>query len=491
MNQIKATYCNPIQIEDLPSGRWLDAPFPVTEEDLSVPDFRSCADPGVIWHEGKWIMYPSYRMAYVSEDFVHWKHVDIGIPHLRYSPAVVHFRDKWYLIGHNMSEVYCSDSPLGPFVLCGQMKDVHGNEMKPLDGCYLADGDRLYFYWVGAEKPKNGEDVEVFTGTVGVELDPDRPWQCITEPVWLNRFDPSVTWQCTGENNQNKRMGWLEGQWAIKIGKRYFIMYSGAGTQYSTYATDVLYSDEGPLVGFKPQKRGGPLTQKRTGLLRGAGHGCIVEGPSGTYWAFYSTLYNFHHNYERRVGMDLVCLDQNGELYCPRMTETPQYVPGAMEDPEKENDTGWLPLTFYQRPTATSFVPGREPWYAVDDSVYSWWQPTAEDREKTIEIPLGSQTEYWLHSVRLLWRDIGMDVLGGIHPGAFQYVIEYRTLKDAEWRMLVDASQNTTDLCVDYRDFSPVRANSIRLRILGSPRGIEPGLVSLTAFGRCACGEAY
>ena len=141
---MKPTYCNPLSIENIPAGRWLDTDQ--TEMDpRSINDYRSISDPSVIYHDGKWIMYPSYKMAYVSEDFVHWKHVDIGVDNLRYSPAVVNFRGKWYLSGHGISDMYVSDSPLGPFKHCGNITDIHGNECFPCDGCYLADGDRLYF----------------------------------------------------------------------------------------------------------------------------------------------------------------------------------------------------------------------------------------------------------------------------------------------------------------------------------------------------------
>ena len=108
------TYCNPLSIADVKSGRWLDAKLTKANE-RDFKDYRSISDPSVVYYDGKWIMYPSYSVAYVSEDFVHWKHVDIGIPHLNYSPAVVCFRSKWYLIGHGMTEMYVADNPLGPF----------------------------------------------------------------------------------------------------------------------------------------------------------------------------------------------------------------------------------------------------------------------------------------------------------------------------------------------------------------------------------------
>lgn len=477
------TYCNPLPIPDLPSGRWLDAGLN-REKALDYNDYRSISDPSVVYHDGKWIMYPSYSVAYVTEDFVHWKHVDIGVPHMRYSPAIVQFRGKWYLSGHCMSEVYCSDSPLGPFTLCGQMTDHRGKVTAIADQCYLADGDRLYMYWIQCLAPGADEDVETVTYTVGVEMDPDRPWQMLHEPVMINRFDPNVEWQRVGEHHQNRRMGWIEGQWMKKIGNRYYLLYSGSGTRYATYANGIAFSDEGPLSGFRPQVNHDPFTYKPHGLLRGAGHGCIVDGPNGTLWTFYTSIFCFNHIYERRIGMDPVGIDENGELYCPAVTETPQYAPGVCMHPETENDTGWLPLTFMQHPTATSCAPGRDAIYASDDSVLTWWQPAENDTAPTITFRLGNATRYYVHAVRLIWRDIGMETLKGIMPGPFRYIIEYAPSTDLNvWETLIDASDNTDDLCVDYRQVEPVMAYGVRMRILGAPEGITPGVVSLTAFG--------
>ncbi|MGM9624830.1 MAG: family 43 glycosylhydrolase, partial [Eubacteriales bacterium] len=437
------TYCNPLSVPDVPSGRWLDTEQTRTNA-ADYTDYRSVSDPSVIYHDGKWIMYPSYSVAYVSEDFIHWKHVDIGVPHMRYSPAIVCFRGKWYLSGHSMSELYSSDSPLGPFTLCGQITDCHGQITAPADQCFLADGDRLYMYWIGCEPPADGEDTEYVTGTVGVEMNPDKPWEMLHEPVRINRFDPDSKWQRMGEDHQNTRMGWIEGQWMKKIGNRYYLMHSGSGTEYSTYANGIAYSDEGPLHGFHPQKNHNPLTYKKHGLLRGAGHGCITDGPGGTLWVFYTSVFCYNHMYERRIGMDPLGIDENGELYCPAVTDTPQYAPGFLAHPELGNGAGWDPLTFMQRPAASSHAPGRDPLYASDDSVLTWWQPEEDDAAPMIVFRLGDATCYRVQAIRLIWRDIGMEVLRGILPGPFRYIIEYAP--DASltvWEMLIDASDST------------------------------------------------
>ena len=142
------TYCNPLSIPDVPSGRWLDTDL-TRRDPRDFKDYRSISDPSVVYHDGKWILYPSYSVAYVTEDFVNWEHVDIGVPHMRYSPAVACFRGKWYLAGHSMSELYVADSPTGPFTLCGHFHDHLGNLVKHSDQCLFADGEHLYMYWIG------------------------------------------------------------------------------------------------------------------------------------------------------------------------------------------------------------------------------------------------------------------------------------------------------------------------------------------------------
>lgn len=482
---MKPTYCNPLSIEDIPSGRPLDLNQTGVTDLRTVRDYRSISDPSVVYADGKWIMYPSYAVAYVSEDFVHWKHVDIGIPDLRYSPAVVCFRGKWYLSGHGRPEMYSSDSPLGPFTKCGTMTDADGNVLAVPDGCYLADGDRLYFYWCQTADAPDGADAERIIGTVGAECDPDEPWRLITKPVFLNTFDPSRTWQRFGEYNQNERLGWIEGQWMKKIGSRYYLLYSGSGTRFSSYANGVLVSDEGPLSGFRPQKNHDPLTEKRHGILRGAGHGSIADGPGGTLWVFYTSIFCFNHVFERRIGMDPLGIDADGELFCPATTDTPQFAPGVLAHPENGNGAGLLPLTFMQVPEVSSAVPGREGIYAQDESVLTWWQPAADDPERTITVPLDAALGYRVEAIRIIWRDIGMESLDGITPGAFRYTVEYQPPASAAWKMLVDASENERDLAIDYRQFEAVTASALRLRITGTPPGIEPGLCSFTAFGTC------
>jgi len=76
------TYCNPLAIPNYPVGkrvRDIVPGAPVGATDLWLQDhteqFRELADVTVLWHEGKWHMYPSVDMAWVSSDSgISWQH---------------------------------------------------------------------------------------------------------------------------------------------------------------------------------------------------------------------------------------------------------------------------------------------------------------------------------------------------------------------------------------------------------------------------------
>jgi hypothetical protein len=120
----------------------------------------------------------------------------------------------------------------------------------------------------------------------------------------------------------------------------------------------------------------------------------------------------------------------------------------------------------------------------VGYSVLTFWQPTEDDPEKTLTVTLNARRGYYVSSVRIVWRDIGMETLDGIDPGPFKYVVEYQAPEVGEWLTLIDASENERDLCVDYRETETVKARKLRLRILGAPRGIQAAVSNFTAFGK-------
>lgn len=455
------TYCNPLPLPDYPRGYLC--------RNNSGPDFRETADPTVLYHEGVWYLYSSCAMAYKSTDFVNWEHIPLQPEDIGYAPTVVAHNGKFYLAASGNSELWEADSPEGPFRLIGHFTSVEGGEMGPLDPMLFSDEGHLYLYWGGGSP------------LYGAELDMTRPGQLLTHGVELMKFDPAHRWECLGQWNEDTTHSFIEGAWMFREGDEYYLTYCAPGTEFDTYAMGA-YRGKSPLGPFEYQ-RNNPFLSKRYGLVRGPGHGSIVRGPANTLWAFYTCTICFTHMFERRIGMDPLGIDENGDLYVREATEIPRWAPGLRADAADDNATGLLPFTFRRPIAASSMAPGRDPLYATDDSMLSFWQPAADDPQPWLTVSTAAR--FMGYSARIVWREVGLDYENGVVPGPVRYVIEVS--EDGErWTTVLDAADNDRDMTVDYRPLTVVvPATKFRLRILGAPRGITPAVINFTVFGIC------
>jgi len=460
---VTKTYCNPIPLPEYPIGR--DCLRPDLHHRC---DYRETADPTVLWEDGKWYLYPSCGMVYWTEDFVTWHHVRMEPYDCGYAPTVVKHRGRFYLTASG-APLYVADSPLGPFQQRGWFRLPNGDGYSCGDPMLFSDDDgRLYLY-----SGCGG-------GIRGVELDADDPLQLLTEPLVMFDMDTvNHPWERIGDWNADGSYSWTEGAWMHKHGDTYYLTYSAPGTQWSTYAMGA-YKSHTPLGPWEYMESS-PFLTRRYGIVRATGHGCVVEGPRDTLWVFYTCLVGYGGDFERRCGFDALGFDEHGDIVAAP-SEIPQWIPGYKDDPHRGNDAGLLPLTQHGAVGASSAVSGRDALYACDDSLLTWWQPKADDPDPTLTVHLSGK-DLMIASMRLMWRDVGLDAKGGVMPGAFQYRVEARS-PEGEWVCVLDRTDNRTDMLIDYQPLIPMYATAVRLRVTGHPEGIEPGVMNFTVFGQ-------
>ena len=173
--------------------------------------------------------------------------------------------------------------------------------------------------------------------------------------------------------------------------------------------------------------------------------------------------------------MNLLAINGEGELYAPHgVTDTPQYAPGVSSSPEISNATETPPLTERQRAMVmvSSHTEGRDGFYALDGTLTNL-RPADDDETPVMTVNL--QAPYLVGAARIIWRDIGLDYDGGAVPEPIRFILEGRPDNDIDkWITLVDASDNDTELHVDYREIKPVSCESVRLRICGHPARYPP-----------------
>ena len=470
------TFCNPISLPNYPLGRrardvTVGAPVPRNDPLWLVTkqqQFRELADVSVLWHEGAWYMYPSVDMAWVSKDGgATWQHCPLNLRDVGYAPTVLKHKGKFLLMASE-SSVYTADSPLGPFKEVGPIKLPEGMPAQ-IDPMLFSDDDgRLFYYW-GCTPTE---------GIFGVELDADNPSRVIGKPVKMIAFEPDkFPWQRLGDWNEQPARGWIEGAWMFKRDEKYYLTYSAAGTENRTYAMGCAVS-KSPLGPFVPQNNN-PILRTTTGLITGTAHGCVVEGPHHSLWAFYTVKAAVVHGFERRLGMDPASIGEDGELHVDEASSLPQRLPTASRRAEP---TGWLPLNAGPRTVGSSDAPNLSGRLAVDDDQRTWWQPAADDKSPTLTSNLTTPNAV-VRAVRVIWRDVGLNTKQGAKAGAFRYRVEVQTSANS-WTTVIDRSGSSEDLLIDYRECPATPGTAARLVVVGAPAGITPGVAEFTVFGK-------
>ena len=470
-------WCNPLPLENYPVGFLAPGRYEYSSgcsRGFMGPqrDFREMADPEVLYDEGKWYMFPSVGEVYVSSDLAHWEYHKIRFANgerLGYAPTITKCKGKYLLSSSwpfaGKAEILMADSPLGPYCSLGTPVDGEGLPLGPewLDPMLFADDNgKLYAYWYygGA-----GE------GVFGIELDADNPVQGIGKPVKVIDFDPQNRFECFGEFNEHRDFAWIEGESTFKHNGEYYLQYSGCGTQFRAYCVGV-YRGKSPLGPFTVQRT--PVARNNSGRVCGTGHGCWCAGPDGSVWQFYTTLVRRIHAFERRIGMDRVTFDAQGNAQV-QITAVPQSV--------KYGDMGLLPVSVNKDVTASSVSGCCYPSFAIDDCTHTWWMPDKDDAEPYLQVDL--RQDFEISAFQISWAEEGIDLRSGILPEAATYKVEFLSDDGSQVLSCADFTANEKDLLVDFRMIEPFRAKIVRLSFRkDSDRHLMRGVNNFTLFGK-------
>jgi len=460
---------------------------------LSIEGVRSIADPCVIRHKGQYYLFVTGGMLWSSDNLVHWKRQEVKMeagPRV-VAPHAFEYQGQIYLTGNDIG-YYRARDPLGPWTYIGDMHDEKGQRARLFDPMVFVDDDgRVFCYYAGRRTD----------GIYGVELRGGELTRFAGPPKKLWSFDSSHVWERYGDSNEGTEVSWIEAPWMTKHRGTYYLQYSAPGTEWKTYAVGV-YTARSPLGPFRYAPRN-PVLAHRGGLINGTGHHGIVEGPDGKLWAFYTILYRNWSVFDRRIGMDRVEFDAQGNLWIDGPTETPQPGPGALPV-----DSRSIPVSINRYTwSASSAAPGRDPTYAFDNNVRTWWEPAEDDAQPWLLLDLGCRNpadanqEFLVDSIRILFDavphrgpgDLVVDgharwfakEAAGIRPGPYRYKLE--TSRDGKtFSLAVDKTKNRLAHNVEFDSFPAVLCRYVRLVITGVPETGKHGVLEFTVFGKSA-----
>lgn len=461
-----STYANPINI---------DYTYSVVQTSRGL-SYRSGADPAVVPFRDKYYMFVTRSQGYwMSDDLAGWEFVRPQNWFFESSnaPGAWPIGDSLLIALANPAgwqNVIFTDNPeIGTWRGSASLMPlvpVHDPAL------FVDDDGRVYMY-------RGSSNVHPIWG---VEIDPDNYFLPVGENRDLINLVPNEHgWERFGENHEGGDLDpFIEGPWMNKHNGTYYLQYAAPGTQWNVYG-DGVYTSDDPLGPFTYEEYS-PFSYKPGGFIRGAGHGSTVADPYGNYWHYGTMVVGINFNFERRIGMFPAGFDKDGQLYTnTAYGDYPHYLPSDQERGREDWFTGWMLLSYEKPVQASSFHEDYRPENVTDEEIKTFWVAETNREGEWISIDLEEQSE--IRAIQINYTDYQSNIFGKPDTLYHQYVIE--SSDDGEyWNVLVDKRENTADVPNDYVELAePHQARYIRFTNIHVPTP-NLALSDLRIFGK-------
>jgi xylan 1,4-beta-xylosidase len=465
----QATYCNPMNID------YGYTPIPNFSE---AGRHRATADPVIVRFKGDYYLFSTNQWGYWwSSDLSKWNFVPrlfLKPWHKVYdelcAPAVWAQGDTLFVIGSTHEKnfpIWMSTNPKTD----SWTEAIEGFEVGAWDPAFFFDDDgRLYCYWGSSN---------VYP-LYGIEVN-SKTFKPIGEKVEVFRLNHErFGWQRFGEYLDNTFLDpFTEGAWMTKFNGKYYLQYGAPGTEFSGYADGVVVGDN-PLGPFLPQSHN-PFSYKPGGFARGAGHGSTFQDKWDNWWHISTTVIGVKNNFERRLSFWPSGFDQDGVLYTnTAFGDYPHFLPQGKADHLKTRFTGWMLLNYNKPVAVSSTLGGYAANYAVDEDIKTYWSASSGQKGEWFQTDLGSVST--VNAIQVNYADQDAEFLGKSRDVYHQYKI-YHSLDGKLWKVLVDKSQNKSDVPHDYIELNtPVTTRFIKIENHHMPTG-KFALSGVRVFG--------
>jgi hypothetical protein len=458
---------------------------------------RSTADPVIVNYKGDLYLFSTNQWGYWwSSDMLNWKFIskkflrpwNTGTYDELCAPAVGIIGDTMIVFGSTYTSKFTIWMSTNP----------KANDWKPLvdsfeiggwDPAFFTDDDgKLYMY--------NGSSNTY--PLYGIELNRKtfQPIGTRKEMHMLKQW--RYGWQRFGEHMDNTFLDpFMEGAWVTKHNGKYYMQYGAPGTEFSGYADGVAVADNpmgSPAGWFIDQSD--PLSIKVGGYVRGAGHGSTFKDNYNNYWHVSTTVVSVKNTFERRIGIWPAGFDKEDVMFCnTTFGDYPHRIPGPGieaagygKDGKSPYFTGWMLLNYNKPVQVSSTLGGYHANNAVDELTKTYWSAVSGNKGEWIQTDLGNISTVNAVQINYADQDVSfpkeMDTvwLGKTSGLYHQYKLYYST-DGKKWSVLVDKSNNTTDVPHDYIELAtPVQARYIRLENIAMPTG-KFAISGLRVFG--------
>jgi xylan 1,4-beta-xylosidase len=452
----QTTICNPVNL----SYRFC----------LNAPSRREAADPTMVTFKNEYYLFVSKSGGYFhSTDLIHWNLITSkDLPLEDYAPTVVVIKDTMYFMASK-------GAPITIFKT-GEPKSGNwkvANSAFPIGmtdpDLFVDDDGKLYFYY-GCS---NLNPIE------GVELDTKTFSPIGNSVALLNSDKKNYGWERSGDYNEKDANPWIEGSWITKHDGKYYLQYSGPGTEFKSYC-DGLYVSDKPLGPFKLAEHN-PVSYKPEGFIAGAGHSSTFQDVYGNYWHVSTMTISQKHMFERRLGFFPTFFDKGGIMYVyTGFGDFPFQVPTKKISNPEELFPQWMLLSYNKPVEVSSELPNHPKNYAANEDIRTFWSAQTGNKGEWISMDL--KKECTVNAVQINYAENDTKLFGREPNIFYQYLLQYST-DNKIWKTLADKTQNKTDVPHDYIELkTPVKARYIKLINYKVPSGTF-AIAGLRVFG--------
>ncbi len=470
------TFCNPLDLDYGFRGGGTHA-------------YRHGADPVVVLYHDRYYLFstwdrPGYR---VSDDLIHWTYIpfdpSIGIaPGGTYTAAAVAVIGEWLYF----SEFGTAKAPAALYRTndpeSGHWEKVAGPLPPYSDPCLFFDAkSRRVFMYHGLLQPIRGVELD---RTTFAEI-PDTRKRLMDAIVTVPRIRDG--WEvCTSDYSElskgmrgNKTfLPCREGAWMTEHNGTYYLQYASPGTTVPGYADGVL-TGPSPLGPFTYQNYS-PISQKESGFITSAGHGCLFQDRYGNWWRAVTMLIGVNHVFERRIGLFPAGFDTDGVPFTRTdLGDLPIIVPkGPRDSADDSFRTGWFVVSDSSAATASSSLDeAHAPTAAFDEDIRTGWSAATGDAGEWLKADLGEVKPLRAVQVNLAEQDVPTDALDDGNA----YVLR-GSRDDKTWFTIADRTAGaTTHAYVAFE--APIEARYLRIENVRTAGGGTFAVSDLRAFG--------
>ncbi|WP_395649692.1 discoidin domain-containing protein [Brevundimonas sp.] len=485
---IGRTWANPVDID-------YKYNFEQTHEGVS---YRTGAEPTVVLHQDRYYLFVTQADGYwVSRDLAEWSFVEPNRWPLDGSvgPAAVSDGERLYLMQSSLDplgmlasdrpetgrwDFYTRRMPRIPGAVTGRDPAPGPNTDLPAGpwspDLFIDNDNRWYLYWGSSD---------VFP-LYGSEIDPISPMAFIDEPTTMFRLDPARHgWERYGQDHSGTLPDgtpvapYIDGASMTRNGGRYYLQYSAPGAEYNGSANGA-YVGTSPLGPFT-YAPWNPTSYKPGGFVQGAGNGSTFQDRYGNWWNTGGAWIGLNWSFERRVAMFPGAFHTDGQLYfSSRFGDFPQRTPdGPVLNPESLF-TGWMPLSYKAKATASStegvFTADR----AVDEDPRTFWVAQSNTPDQTLTLDLGAVKV--VQSVQVNYADYQSGMFENAPNQRTRFRIQW-SLDGEQWFTLANRMSSNRDSPNAYVQAErPTRARFIRYQH-GETPGAHLAIADLRVFG--------